>query len=310
MVSSSNNKVRDRLSGSEDLLNDFSLPEEHSQRFVSIDLGNGNTVASSPTITPGTNLTTPGGNSNSAESDRVRSKRAWERAIDKYVASVLDEEKAGGSSLAKDSDSAGGKSRKSARSNRLHPDNHLLDALRIETASVSSIPHVKSDGHMVDDSSFEPIDPFGFDREAAYSGSSDSKVKQRIRQYLKEEWKPITLISLVIIVTIIISATMNGDSSGAGSGKPENPVYAVDAASGIASHPTPAPEGFAVDATSSIASDPTPDAESESPTYFPTSSSSMIVPTYLPTPSSVESESKIATLRPSAMVTTPAVRNA
>lgn len=308
---SSNKKVRDILSGCEDLLNDFSLPEEHNQRFVSIDLGNGNTVTSSPTITPGTYLTTPGGNSISAEGDRVRSKRAWERAIDKYVASVLDEEKAGGSSsssLTKDSDSAGGgKSGKSLRSNRLHPDNHLLDALRIETASVSSIPHVKSDGHMVDDSSFEPIDPFGFDfdRKAAYNGSSDSKVKQRIRQYIKEEWKPITLISLVILVTIIISATLNSDSSGAGSDKPVNPVFAVDTESGIASSPTPAPEGFAVDAVGSIASDPTLEAESESPTYFPTS---VIVPTYLPTPSPFEPESKIATLRPSATVTTLAVR--
>jgi hypothetical protein len=260
---SSNNKVKDILSGCEDLLNDFSLPEEHSQRFVSIDLGN--SVMSSPTITPGTNLNTPGVDSEHVQSKQAI-KNAWERAIDKYVASVLEEEKSAGSSLAKSS------------KNRPHPDNHLLDALRIETASVSSIPHVKSDGHIFDDSSFEPIDPFGFDREAAYGGSNDSKVKQRIKQYLKEEWKPITLISLVILVTIIISATLNSDSSGGGNGKPENPVYVVDTASNIAL-----------------------EAESESPTYFPTASLSMTVPTYMPTQS--QEESKISTLRPSMTVT-------
>ncbi|KAL3811057.1 hypothetical protein ACHAXA_004568 [Cyclostephanos tholiformis] len=326
MPSSNNNKVRNILSGCEDLLNDFSLPEEHSQhRFVSIDLGNnGNSsVASSPTITPGTNMATntPGGG-NSTQTTRtkhVQTKRAWERAIDKYVASVLDDERAGGSSSSSTTttstttskgglDSTGKSTRSAATARsmnrRVHPDNHLLDALRAETASVTSIPRVTIDGHFVDDdSSFEPMDPFGFDggervAAGAQSGKQrsdgrSSRTIRRIGQYLREEWKPIALIALVVLVTIIISATMNGDSSSISGGNgnggmPENSAYAAvdDAANGIAPSdpPTHAPGGAIVVDVGGIVTDQTLDG-SDPPTYMPSTSTTnmIVVPTYSPT---------------------------
>lgn len=236
---SSSKKVRDILyDGGDDegMINDFSLPEEHSQRFVSIDLG-GN--ASVSTVTPGHNLHTPGTHhsattamnnvENNDDSRRSKDKKtkAWERAIDKYVKSVLDDEKSSPRTSANSTAASRKSVRPSSSTNRssIHPDNHLLDALRIETGTsiagggTSSIPlHVDSKGRF-DDSSFEPIDPYGLDNGGGGGGGvevSGKRTRQvrKIKQYIKEEWmpqwKPICLIGLVLLVTIIVSASIGG----------------------------------------------------------------------------------------------------
>lgn len=231
----SNKKVNNLLSGCDDLLNDLSLPEEHKNRFVSIDLtsktGNGNSITSSPTSTPGARNYTKG-----SKSDQTQSKRAWERAIDKYVTSVLEDEKvATGESSAtlKVSNTPGNRSsagsQKSARSNRSHPDNHLLAALQRDMASdrPSSSCSVDIDGH-IDDSSFAPINPFDVDDDEDSDPIGSSRLK-RVMRYMKDERKPISLIALVVLVTIIVSVSVNNrGSSSSGGSKSETPGYAID----------------------------------------------------------------------------------
>eukprot|EP00571_Detonula_confervacea_P008228 CAMPEP_0172322214 /NCGR_PEP_ID=MMETSP1058-20130122/45348_1 /TAXON_ID=83371 /ORGANISM="Detonula confervacea, Strain CCMP 353" /LENGTH=104 /DNA_ID=CAMNT_0013037905 /DNA_START=71 /DNA_END=381 /DNA_ORIENTATION=- len=83
--------------GCHDLLNDFSLPEEHTDRFVSIDrsskTGNGNSITSSPTATPGSTTNRDSSTSNTiVENELARSKKEWGRAIDRYVMSVLEDD--------------------------------------------------------------------------------------------------------------------------------------------------------------------------------------------------------------------------
>lgn len=261
----------------EDLMNDFSLPEEHKDRFVSIDLtsntGNGNSITSSPTSTPGARSTMAKG----AESVNTRSKRAWDRAIDKYVASVLEDEvvASGGelsSSIATDkvSNTPGSRSsRRSQRSSRLqHPDNHLLAALQRDmtrTPSSAARPSSRSsrnsvvdiDGHIDDDSSFAPINPFDLDEdEDAEPGNNGmSRRLKRLKNYMSEEWKPISLIVLVVLVTIIVSVSVsNRDASSAGGGgNSGSPGYAIDTA----------PKDIKVISTTAAPS-------SEFPTYSPT----------------------------------------
>lgn len=231
----SNKKISNIFSGCDDLLNDLSLPEEHKNRFVSIDLtsktGNGNSITSSPTSTPGARNYTKG-----SKSEQTQSKRAWERAIDKYVASVLeDENEATGesSSTLKVSNTPGNRSsagsQKSARSNRSHPDNHLLAALQRDMASdrPSSSCSVDIDGH-IDDSSFAPINPFDVDNDEDSDPIGSSRLK-RVMRYIKDERKPISLIALVVLVTIIVSVSLNNrGSSSSGGSKSETPGYAID----------------------------------------------------------------------------------
>ena len=233
----SDKKVNNIFSGCDDLLNDLSLPEEHKNRFVSIDLtsktGNGNSITSSPTSTPGAQNYTK-----ASMSERAQSKRTWERAIDKYVASVLEDEKEAtgeSSSTLKVSNTPGNRSsagsRKSARSNRSHPDNHLLAALQRDMASdrPSSSCSVDIDGH-IDDSSFAPMNPFDDDDDDDVdSDPSGSPRLKRVKKYMRDERKPISLIALVVLVTIIVSVSVNNRrSSSSGGSKSETPGYAID----------------------------------------------------------------------------------
>jgi len=234
----SNQKVNSIFAGCEDLLNDLSLPEEHKDRFVSIDLtsktGTGNSIMSSPTSTPGA------ARSNNMKSKDKGSKKAWERAIDKYVASVLEDEKEAkgeSSTTMKATDTLGSissrQSRRSTRSNRPHPDNHLLAALQrdISSSRPASSCSVDIDGH-IDDSSFAPINPFNADNSDDKNGDTDpnrSPRLEKVKKYLKEEWKPISLIALVILVTIIVSVSVNSQKAvSSGAGKSETPGYAMD----------------------------------------------------------------------------------
>jgi len=204
MPSSSNQKVNDILSGCEDLLNDFSLPATTTTTPDSHDKGSSNSE-SSPT-------------------ELDRSKKAWGRAIDKYVASVLEDNKSTTSSTI-----GGGSSRRSRKSKNKkqqhHPDNHLLAALQADAVSIASSGScsVNIDGH-IDDSSFAPINPYGSDDNSNLSNSATPKSSSNdnnpwqnkvewLKQYLKEEWKPISLIVLVIFVTIVVSAAMGGDNN-------------------------------------------------------------------------------------------------
>jgi hypothetical protein len=311
--SSRNDKVRNILTGCEDLLNDFSLPEEHDSRhrsghenrFVSIDLDdNVDSVTSSPTITPGsivmnnnvnfasqrataTATATIAGGTKRGGGGQTSNKRAWERAIDRYVANVLEEVGSSDSTVSGGGGGGGGGGRGSTRSfianaatggdgggssrsgrkkshhhHRVHPDNHLLDALRIETASASSIPHVKSDGKFdVDDTSFEPIDPYDFDRRRRRGGATThddddnddcgggrnskfDRARRRMRQYLREEWKPISLIVLVILLTVIVSSITSGGGGG-GDGERGNVVDDDEHSINVVADPSMAvPEGL------------------------------------------------------------------
>lgn len=298
---SSSKKVRDMLYDGgvgEGMLNDFSLPEEHSQRFVSIDLG-GN--ASVSTVTPGHNLHTPGTHHSSTtmnvenDGDRKKKKtKAWERAIDKYVKSVLDDEKSSPRTCANSTAASRKSVRSSSNTNRssIHPDNHLLDALRIETGTsiagggASSIPlHVDSKGRF-DDSSFEPIDPYsGLDGGGDGGGGVEvsgkrSRQVRKIKQYLKEEWmpqwKPICLIGLVLLVTIIVSSSVRG-----GNDKATN---SLDYDNNVGSTPESSSEltGLLTDiGVESVREAP------QWPTYMPTSTSPIESETIVPATLSV-----------------------
>jgi len=219
MPSSSNQKVNDILSGCEDLLNDFSVPA---------------TAAATPSSHD------KGSSSSEPPTELDRSKKAWGRAIDKYVASVLEDNKSTTSSTI-----GGGSSRRSGKSKnkkqQQHPD-HLLAALQADAVSIASSSgscSVNIDGH-IDDSSFAPINPYGSDDNSNHSNSATPKSSndsnpwknkvEWLKQYLKEEWKPISLIVLVIFVTIIVSAAMGGDKNegvNEGSGSLVGPDYAM-----------------------------------------------------------------------------------
>jgi hypothetical protein len=313
---SSSKKVRDILydDGDGGMINDFSLPEEHSQRFVSIDLG-GN--ASVSTVTPGHNLhSTPGthtsatamnnveNNDDSRRGSNTKKTKAWERAIDKYVKSVLDNEK----SSPRTSANSTAASRKSVRSlsntnrssSNIHPDNHLLDALRIETGTsitggggISSIPlHVDSKGRF-DDSSFEPIDPYnGMDGGGGIevSGKRTRQVR-KMKQYIKDEWmpqwKPICLIGLVLLVTIIVSSSIGG-------GNDKDTTNSLDYNHNVGSTPESNSE------LTDLLTDIGVESVREAPQY----------PTYMPTATSpIESEATIvpATTVPATTVPTTTV---
>lgn len=264
----SNQKVNSIFTGCEDLLNDLSLPEEHKDRFVSIDLtsktGNGNSIMSSPTSTPGAARSN---NMKRKDAEHKGSKRAWERAIDKYVASVLEDEKVGKgeSSTTKVADTLGSissrQSRRSTRSNRPHPDNHLLAALQrdISSSRPASSCSVDIDGH-IDDSSFAPINPFDADNDDENDDADPDRSPrlEKVKKYLKEEWKPISLIALVILVTIIVSVSVNRKgAASSGGGKSETPGYAMD---------TTLDKEFKMIPTTKITEAPS----SDYPTYAPT----------------------------------------
>ena len=246
MPASTNKKVNDILAGCESLFNDFDLPEEHSGRFVSIHKGDNNDV--DDISTPGNDSakaaavsrkkqqgkTEEQGESNkSSSSELARSKKAWGRAIDKYVASVLEENNKSFTSSSTDKSSSGRSKRSSgsrsiggrgsnSQQKLVHPDNHLLAAIQ---ASSDNASHASSGSYSVningqiDDSSFAPINPFDDDDMLSSPNEKSSwknnKKIEWLKSYLKEEWKPISLIVLVIFVTIIVSAAMGGnDGSG------------------------------------------------------------------------------------------------
>ena len=235
MPASTNKKVNDILAGCESLFNDFDLPEEHSGRFVSIHKGDNNDV--DDISTPGNDSakaavsrkkqqgkTEEQGESNkSSSSELARSKKAWGRAIDKYVASVLEENNKSFTSSTDKSSSGRSKRSGGSRSIQLvHPDNHLLAAIQ---ASGDNASHASSGScsvninGQIDDSSFAPINPFDDDDMLSSPNEKSSwknnKKIEWLKSYLKEEWKPISLIVLVIFVTIIVSAAMGGnDGSG------------------------------------------------------------------------------------------------
>ena len=105
MPSSSNQKVNDILSGCEDLLNDFPLPATATATPGSSHKGsNSELSSSSPTI------------------ELDRSKKAWGRAIDKYVASVLEDNKSTTSSTI-----GGGSSRRSGKNKKQQQQHQLSE---------------------------------------------------------------------------------------------------------------------------------------------------------------------------------------
>ena len=233
-------KVNDILSGCEGLLNDFSLPGggEHKDRFISIDaskqgLENGS-VTSSPHGSPGQ----PASSSSVVDAEMQRSKKAWGRAIDRYVASVLEDHhssKEEGSSGA----SRSARSKKSTRSSKRksqHPDSYLLSALQGgDNASVSSHASVDIDGH-IDDSSFAPINTRGGDEPGNYQYGR----RERIKRYLRQEWKPISLIVLVIFVAIVVSASMGGGGGDSSNGQYVDPsISATDDVDNTPAAPPP-----------------------------------------------------------------------
>ena len=245
MPASTNKKVNAILAGCENLFNDFDLPEEHSGRFVSIPKGDNNDI--DDISTPGNDSakaavskkkkqggkTEELGASKPSSSELARSKKAWGRAIDKYVASVLEDNNKS-STLSSTDKSSSGRSKRSGGSIRggsssqqqmVHPDNHLLAVLQAGSGNAS---HASSGSYSVningqiDDSSFAPINPFNDDDMLPKSPNDDNKSSlwkkhnkkiEWLKSYLKEEWKPISLIVLVIFVTIIVSAAMGGGDS-------------------------------------------------------------------------------------------------
>ena len=270
-------KTNDILSGCDDLLKDFSLPGsrdgEHTDRFVSIDqLNSSNSVTSSSIGSPG---------QAAVDVELARSKQAWGRAIDRYVASVLED----GVKEEGASKSGTSRSSRSKKSHKSHPDNYLLTALEVTsckgdgTASVSSHRSIDGDGRVVDDSSFAPINPFGVYGNASVRYKDKHSRKEKVVQYLKEEWKPISLIALVILATIILSATLGGKerSTPAGAGGTKlsdllDSVVVVDTPDVIAED----------EPTFSPTMNPTFGKPTMSPSYYPT--------TALPTRSPVSVE--------------------
>ena len=139
MPASTNRKVADILSGCEDLLNDFALPEEHDSAASAERRAKHRAAAATSTLdnTPGSGASTGRPSSVVVESELARSKKAWGRAIDRYVASVLDEHHG-------DDDGRSKKSSRPSKSKRSHPDNHLLAALQSDTASSVAYPTRRS----------------------------------------------------------------------------------------------------------------------------------------------------------------------
>ena len=264
-------KVNDILAGCEDLLNGVDLPREQSGRSRNNTTGHTNNSISS------SHLYTPGSSSRQSVASSSSSRdKAWGRAIDKYVASVLEDSR---SEADRSTKSGGGRShrsgkRKKTNRQRPHPDNHLLAALQSDSKSVASSNgscSVNIDGR-IDDSSFEPINPFDLNGDSSHPRRKKScgrwdKQVEWVKEYLKEEWKPISLIVLVIFVTIIISAVKGGDGNG-DMPKVENPGFAMDGGdNGLiieTDMPTFSPtwdEGYPTFA-------PTNDPVSEQPTYW------------------------------------------
>ena len=208
-------------------------------------------------------------------------RQKWNRAIDLYVASVLE---------TSDDENRTSRSSRSDRTpgNRppktsVHPDQYLFDAI-----SVTSNSSVDRNGNVVDDASFEPINPFGPGPSTVnqkrggtsmFGGGSSGSQRSRMRKvkrYLKEEWKPISLIVLAIAATVVFSAVYGT----------KEPVE-VDGGGGTqlgASAVVPT-EGVVVQI-----------APTGSPTYSPTYSPTEIsaVPTYFPTLSPVLSRETAA----------------
>jgi hypothetical protein len=210
---------------------------------------------------------------------KTKKTKAWERAIDKYVKSVLDNEKSSPRTSANSTAASRKSVRSSSNTNRsssnIHPDNHLLDALRIETGTsitgggTSSIPlHVDSKGRF-DDSSFEPIDPYnGMDGGGGIevSGKRTRQVR-KMKQYLKDEWmpqwKPICLIGLVLLVTIIVSSSVGG-------GNDKDTTNSLDYDNNVGS--TPESHSELTDLLTDIGVESVRDAP-QYPTYMPTATS-------------------------------------
>ena len=228
-------KVNDILSGCEDLLNDVDLPREQSGRTLNNNTAeHNNSILSTPSSSSRQRPSQGASVSPSSSSSRDK---AWGRAIDKYVASVLEDSRSEETNGDGSTKSGGGRHRsgKGKKSNRRqHPDNHLLAALQSDSKSMTSSGSgcsVSIDGR-IDDSSFEPINPFDLNNDSSSPQRKKScgrwyKQVEWVKKYLKEEWKPISLIVLVIFVTIIISAVKGGDGN-EDMPKVENPGFAMD----------------------------------------------------------------------------------
>ncbi|KAL7553776.1 hypothetical protein ACHAWF_017374 [Thalassiosira exigua] len=383
MPTTSKEKADGIFAGCEDLLNDFGVPEAHraskkrspgNPRFVSIP------DVSSPGMSPlegggigvgGSAPSTPSAAVEGGESDLARSQRAWGRAIDRYVASVLDDADAdgdaegggdrGGTKRGAPSSSAvasafamaglpspGGRSLRSFGSGRRsersgakgesskksskgreekskrrseHPDNHLLAALqaledtnRTPSSPASPRRHVDLDGRIEDDVSFAPVNPFGEFDGLHNTGMSNEKEPnsrmERIKSYLREERRPISLIVLAVLVVSIVSVStrvVNG-KGGASGDDPGNPDLALDvptevlALAGLAPPPTTSPSPPSLQGSVSFEDDTEP--PTGFPTYLPTENPvATDEPTETPTERPTEEPSDRPSPRPTKRVT-------
>ena len=139
------------------------LPEVDGERFVRVP-SKGASVASSP-------------GSNSAGG--LASKQEWSRAIDRYVASVLEEH------------------RKGSQADELH----ILSLAQ----NVEKSCHIDPCGN-IDDVSFAPITPYN---ESMEPKLTTKKVSRKIR----ENWKPFALLFLVVSVILFISAGVTSSNN-------------------------------------------------------------------------------------------------
>ncbi|EJK73524.1 hypothetical protein THAOC_04850 [Thalassiosira oceanica] len=214
---------------------------------------------------------------NSGDDDRQK----WNRAIDLYVASVLDTSDDENCTRASRTSRSSGSRRTPGNrppKTSVHPDQYLFDAL-----SVTSNSSVDRNGNVVDDASFEPVNPFGTGPSTVnqkrggismFGGGSSGSHRSRMRKvksYLKEEWKPISLIVLVIAATVVFSAVYGTKEpvevdSGGDTQQGTSAVVPIE------------------DAVVQVQSVPT-DSPTYSPTYSP--SETTAVPTYFPTLSPV-----------------------
>ena len=217
-------------------------------------------------------------------------RQKWNRAIDLYVASVLDaSDDENGTRASRTSRSSGSRITHGSRPPKqtsVHPDQYLFDAL-----SVTSNSSVDRNGNVIDDSSFEPINPFGSGPSTVNQkrggismfggGSSGSKrsITRKVKRYLKEEWKPISLIVLVIAATVVISAVygtkepVEMDSGGGGGAQKGSSVVAPIEDAVVQSAPTDYPTYSPTNSPTEITS---------VPTYFPTLSSDLSPETAAP----------------------------
>ncbi|KAL7468520.1 hypothetical protein ACHAXS_008750 [Conticribra weissflogii] len=233
MVSPKRVRTRNRI-------DEFVLPDEDGERIVNV-----------PSINASASVASSLDGRSPVES---ASRAAWERAIDRYVASVLEE----------------------------HRNGSQPDELRVFSAAQNIEKSTDVDTRIpsLDDASFAPVNPF----EGDTIERKNSKLA-RIRQH----WKLLAVTCFGVSLILVISAGVASSKGGPKLGEegtnvvitPETPVLGVPDPTFA---PTPSPSGFP---TPNSTVPPTYNPTAESPTYLPTgnpiAAPTTIAPTIPPT---------------------------